>query len=229
LTKKNNFVKKNMEATILDFLNDLKANNNREWFQANKHRYQKAKLIFETFVNELIPGIRNIDPMIGLITAKDCAFRIYRDVRFSHDKSPYKTNMGAYITRGGKGSQMAGYYIHVEPGNSFLAGGIYMPQPELLKKIREEIFFQVEDFKKIIYHDEFVKCFGHIDDPDKMKSPPKGYSKDWPDIDLLKYRSYAVMHHVPDQLLLSEGYMDYALDVFRTLYPLNKFFHRMFT
>ncbi len=217
-----------MKAELLDFLKDLKNNNNREWFQANKGRYETARQAFESFINELIPGIRNIDPLIDMVTAKDCAFRIYRDVRFSGDKSPYKPNMGAYIARGGKNSQMAGYYVHVEPGASFLAGGIYMPQPEILKKIREDIYYQAEEFKKIIYNEEFKKYFGEIDDPGKMKNPPKGYSKDFPDIELLKFRSYAVMHFVSDDLLLKEGYKDYALKVFRILYPLNVYFNRMF-
>jgi len=217
-----------MKAELLDFLKDLKTNNNREWFQANKGRYETARQAFESFINELIPGIRTIDPLIDMVTAKDCTFRIYRDVRFSGDKSPYKPNMGAYIARGGKNSQMAGYYVHVEPGASFLAGGIYMPQPEILKKIREDIYYQAEEFKKIIYNEEFKKYFGEIDDPGKMKNPPKGYSKDFPDIELLKFRSYAVMHFVSDDLLLKEGYKDYALKVFRILYPLNVYFNRMF-
>lgn len=117
MRKKNNFVKKNMEAIVFEFLRDLKTNNNREWFQANKDRYERARKAFESFINDLIPMVRTIDPLVDMITAKDCVFRIYRDVRFSADKSPYKPNMGAYIARGGKSSQMAGYYVHFEPGN----------------------------------------------------------------------------------------------------------------
>ena len=169
-----------------------------------------------------------MDPRVDMITAKDCVFRIYRDVRFSHDKAPYKTNMGAYIARGGKKSELAGYYVHFEPGESMLAGGLYMPPAETLKKIREEIYYQAEDFKKIIYKKEFTGCFGLLDDPGKMKNPPKGFSKDFPDIDLLKFRNYAVMHRVPDHVALSEDYLNYALNVFRVLYPLNAYFNKMF-
>jgi uncharacterized protein (TIGR02453 family) len=226
--KKIILLKKSMDAIIFDFLRDLKANNNREWFQANKGRYDRARQAFETFVNDLIPMIRSVDPLVDMITAKDCAFRIYRDVRFSGDKSPYKPNMGAYIARGGKNSSMAGYYVHFEPGESFLAGGLYMPPPETLKRIREDIFYQPEDFKKIIYSKEFTGCFGKLDDPDKMKNPPKGYSKDFPDIELLKFRSYAAIHKVPDHVALSADYLDYAIKVFRVLYPLNVYFNRMF-
>ncbi len=217
-----------MKPEILNFLNDLKNNNNREWFQANKNRYDEARKAFESFVDELIPRIRILDPLIDMVTAKDCVFRIYRDVRFSPNKLPYKTNMGAYIARGGKNSMLAGYYAHVEPVGSFLAGGLYMPPADTLKKVRDEIYFQPEEFKKIIYQDEFVKCFGTLSDPEKLKNPPKGYPKDFADIDLLKYRNYAVMHFVPDEIIVKEDYGNYAMQVFKTLLPLNNYFNRMF-
>jgi len=197
-----------MDSILFEFLKELKNNNNREWFQLNKDFYNKARQAFESFINELIPLIRTVDLQIDMITAKDCVFRIYRDVRFSTDKAPYKTNMGAYIARGGKSSMMAGYYVHFEPGASMLAGGLYMPLAETLKKIREEIFYQADDFKKIIYRKEFVSCFGEINDPGKMKNPPKGFSKDFPEIELLKFRSYAVMHPVPDELALKDDYLE---------------------
>jgi uncharacterized protein (TIGR02453 family) len=221
--------KKEMDRLILDFLIDLKNNNNRDWFQANRHKYEKARGIFEDFVNELIPEIRSFDPGIGMITAKDCAFRIYRDVRFSSDKSPYKPNMGAYIARGGKSSAMAGYYVHIEPGASFLAGGMYMPQPDVLKRIRDEIFYQPEEFKAIISGKKFRQYFssGFMEE-DKLKKPPKGYSPDFADIELLKYKSYAVMHPVTDQMVADAGYPGYAREAFRALYPLNAFFNSLF-
>ena len=123
---------------------------------------------------------------------------------------------------------LAGYYVHVEPGGSFLAGGLYMPPAETLKKVRDEIYFQPEEFKKIIYQDNFVKCFGILSDPEKLKNPPKGYPKDFPEIDLLKYRNYAVMHFVPDEIILKPDYGNYAIEVFKTLLPLNNYFNRMF-
>jgi len=194
----------------------------------NKGQYLKAKEAMEGFINELIPAIRSFDPLLDMITAKECTFRIYRDVRFSKDKSPYKTNMGAYIARGGKGSQFAGYYVHVDPAQSFLAGGIYMPQPEVLKKIREEIVYNVEEYKKIVYSKSFMSVFGKIDDPAKLINPPKGFSKDFPDIDLLKFKSFAVMHNVSNDILKKEDYLSYAIKTFKHLYPLNKFFNRIF-
>jgi uncharacterized protein (TIGR02453 family) len=216
-----------MDKIVFDFLKDLTDNNNREWFHANKERYNAAKIQFENFIDELIPGLREIDPLIDTISAKDCTFRIYRDVRFSTDKSPYKTNMGAYIARGGKSSMQAGYYVHVEAGASMLAGGLYMPPAETLKKVRDEIYYKADDFKAIILNKKFMEVFGMIDDPEKLKNPPKGFPKEFPDIGLLKYRNYAVMHKVPDHIALQKDYPGYALGVFRQLYPLNAWFNNI--
>ncbi len=215
-----------MNKLILDFLHELKENNDRDWFQAHKKDYENSRKLFEALVNDLIPSIREIDPTIDLITAKDCVFRIYRDVRFSGDKSPYKNNMGAYIARGGKKSLLAGYYVHAEPGESFLAGGIWMPPVESLKKIREEIYYNAAEFKNIIHHKNFEKYFNGFSDEYKLVNPPKGYSKDFADIDLLKYKSYAVVHMVPDELFVSAHYKEYALKVFEQLHILNEFLNR---
>lgn len=217
-----------MDTKIFQFLEELALNNDRDWFNSNKGHYLEAKEQFDSFINQLIPAIRSFDPLIDLITAKDCTFRIYRDVRFSKDKSPYKTNIGAYISRGGKSSPFAGYYVHIQPGQSFLAGGVYMPQAEVLKKIREEIYYNIEEFKAIIYDKAFVRTFDQIDDPLKLTRPPKGFPPDFQDIDLLKFKSYAVMHRVEDQVVLQENYLDYAVNIFKVLYPLNNFFNQIF-
>jgi len=214
-----------VDPKIVEFLSSLRENNNRDWFNEHKKEYKDAKASFDEFVNRLIPGLREFDSSIDMITAKDCTFRIYRDIRFSKDKSPYKTNMGAYIARGGRKSQFAGYYLHVEPGQSFLAGGMYMPPSDTLKKIRQEIYENIEEFKEIINKGSFVKTFGNFMSHDKLKNPPKGFDKDWPDIDLLKYKSYAVMHNVDDEMLFSPGFLEYSLTIYRELYPLNRFFN----
>ena len=125
--------------TILNFLTELKANNNRDWFNENRNQYVKAKSDFEDLINRIIPAIHHFDPDIGSISAKQCVFRIFRDVRFSKDKSPYKTNMGGFIARGGRKGGFAGYYLHLDPEQSFIAGGMHMPFPEELKKVRQEI------------------------------------------------------------------------------------------
>jgi uncharacterized protein (TIGR02453 family) len=217
-----------MDKYVFSFLAALKENNNRDWFTANKDAYLEAKDSFEGFINGIIPLIRAIDPRVDMITARDCTFRIYRDVRFSKEKSPYKPNMGAYIARGGKSSQMAGYYIHIEPGQSFLAGGLYMPQPDVLKKVREEIHYNYGEFRMIIDDPGFVKVFGRIDDDQKLTNPPKGFPKDFLGIELLKYKNYAVMHFVTDEQVLKGDYPSYAQEIFEKLYPLNVFFNRIF-
>lgn len=216
-----------IDHQVFVFLEDLKKNNDREWFHAHKKTYDASRKNVEAFINKLIPSLRKFDETIDMITAKDCMFRIYRDIRFSPDKSPYKTNIGAYIARGGRKSQFAGYYVHVEPGSSFLAGGIYMPDSEVLKKIREEIYYNVDEFKAIINNTTFRKYFGEIHDENKLKNPPKGFDKEWPDIDLLKFKSYAVMHPVADEKLQSADSLSYAEETFKTLHAFNNFFNRI--
>jgi uncharacterized protein (TIGR02453 family) len=127
-----------MKKNVLEFLAQLEANNNREWFQQNKKHYDEAKTEVEAFVNAIIPDLAKFDDTLKYVEAKDCIFRIFRDVRFSKDKSPYKTNMGAWVTQAGRKSSGPGYYIHLQPGGSFLAAGVYMPEPAQLKKIRNE-------------------------------------------------------------------------------------------
>jgi uncharacterized protein (TIGR02453 family) len=217
------FREKTMDRKILEFLVKLKENNNREWFTENKKDYIETKELFEQFINELIPAIRSFDDSIDMVTAKDCTFRIYRDVRFSKDKSPYKTNMGAYIVRGGKGSPSPGYYIHVEPGNSFLAGGSYMPQADNLKKIREEVMYNFDRFEKIISAKSFKDTFGDLDDSEKLVNPPKGFPKDFRGVEYLKLKSYVVMHPVYDRLLTEDDFLSYCTGVFKKFFPLKDF------
>ncbi len=179
--------------TIIDFLTKLKQNNNRDWFNENKKHYNDAKSDFEDLINRLIPATNHFDPEIGTISAKQCVFRIFRDVRFSNDKSPYKTNMGGFIARGGRKGGFAGYYLHIDPEQSFIAGGLHMPAPEELKKARQEILYNIDDFKSIINKPSFKKTFGEIEG-EQLKRPPKDFPADFPDIDLLKFKSYTVMH-----------------------------------
>jgi uncharacterized protein (TIGR02453 family) len=211
--------------TILKFLNNLEANNNREWFIENKGLYDTAKKEFEMFLNRVITGIQTFDDEIGSITAKDCIFRIYRDIRFSKDKTPYKTNFGGFISKGGRKSGYAGYYLHIEPSRSFLAGGSYMPPNDLLKKMRQEIYYNADEFKKIINSKNFVKTFGSLEG-EKLSRPPKDFPADFKDIELLKYKSYVVLHPVDDKTLLESNFIKTALEVFSRLKPLNHFLNR---
>jgi uncharacterized protein (TIGR02453 family) len=215
-----------MNRIILDFLGQLKENNNREWFQKNKKMYEEAKSEMEGFVDALIPGIAGFDPSVKYVNGKDCLFRIFRDVRFSKDKSPYKLNMGAWISKGGRKSSGPGYYLHIQPGESMLAGGVYMPDPDQLKKIRQEIYYNAGEFKAILENKSAKRFFNGLSDWDKQKLPPKDFPKDFPDIDLLKYRHYTVSHMLADKQFSEKDFAMYVIKVFGLMQPLNAFLDR---
>ncbi len=217
-----------MNTIILDFLNELKENNNREWFQKNKKTYDAAKAEMEAFVDVLIPRIAVFDPSVKFVTAKDCLFRIFRDVRFAKDKSPYKTNMGAWISRAGRKSSGPGYYLHIQPGESMLAGGVYMPEPEQLKKIRQEIYYNAAEFKAILENKTARKYFNGLSEWDKQKLAPRDFPKDFPDIDLLKYRHYTVAHMLDDKQVKEKDFAELVIKVFGLMHPLNVFLDRAF-
>ncbi|MEE4255881.1 MAG: DUF2461 domain-containing protein [Bacteroidales bacterium] len=210
---------------VIPFLKDLKQNNTREWFQDNKKRYLLAKDEFEAFIADLLPDMVGIDKELSGLDPKQCIFRIYRDVRFSKDKSPYKVNMGAAMTRGGRKSHFATYYIHIEPGNTFAGGGIWQPAAPVLKAMRSEIYFNAEEFKTILSTPGFKKYYDGLMG-DRLIRPPQGFPADFPDIDLLKYKSYAVGHNIADELITSARLKKYLPDVYRALYPFNRFIYR---
>jgi uncharacterized protein (TIGR02453 family) len=217
-----------MLHTSLRFLSALKENNYKEWFHANKEFYNEAKKEFEDFTNLLIGEIHVFDKEIGYPEAKNCIFRIFRDIRFSANKTPYKSNFGAYIARGGsRKSAYGGYYFHFEPGNSMLAGGVWMPQPNILKGIREEIYHNADEFLEIIKDQKFKKHFTGMDGDAVLKNAPKDYPKDWEYIDLLKFKSYTISKAIPDELVQSEKIIPVTVEVFKAMVPLNKFFNRI--
>lgn len=206
----------------LNFLIDLSINNDKAWFNANKSYYAEAYTTFEQFIELLIPEIKRFDNSVNVISAKQCLFRIYRDVRFSHDKNPYKTNLGAYIVKDGKKSPYAGYYIHMEPDNSFIGGGIYMPQSDILKKIRVHILKNAEKFKEIINNPDFLKYFSELMDH-KLKSAPRGFAKDHPELGLILYKSYASGHNIQDKMWSDPALLERFIEVFKIQYELNSF------
>lgn len=211
---------------ILDFLSDLKENNNREWFNENKSQFLSAKEAFEALTQKLIDRLQLEDESIQGLQAKDCIFRIYRDVRFSKDKSPYKTHMGAYISQGGRKSEMCGYYFHLEPGDqSMLAGGLYAPSSPILFEVRDAIYADTEEFKAIIEHPDFIASFGHMQG-DKLKLAPKGFPKDFEEIEWLKHKTFLALHKVSDKALGNANFMDRAMTTFRHLQDFNEFFNR---
>ncbi|MEI6060739.1 MAG: DUF2461 domain-containing protein [Bacteroidota bacterium] len=211
---------------VLDFLTHLKLNNNREWFQENRKWYEASRKEVETFVSEMIVTVSAIDPSLQTPAMKDCMFRIFRDVRFGADKSPYKTNFGAFVAKGGRKSSFPGYYFHFEPGESMLAGGVYMPQPDILKLLRSEVYYHSPELKVILENPSFKSYFDQLGDFDKMKKAPKDFPADFPDIDLLKYRSYIVSQNIPDQLVVSGDYEKHLLERVKELQPFMAFLNR---
>ena len=217
-----------ISKNTMQFLSELKQNNVRDWFLDNKNRFDEAKQEFEAFIDALILEIAKFDPSISHHKAKDCIFRIYRDVRFSKDKSPYKTHFGAHITAAAKRSEIhsrAGYYIHVEPGGSMLAGGAYLPQGPWLKAIRQEIAYNADEFKRILNNEDFKKYFGSIEG-EQLKKAPKGYEPDHPEIELLKYKSFLASHKIIDKNVTSESFLKHASEVFKALFPFDQFLNR---
>ena len=211
-----------------DFLVALKQNNNREWFQANNNWYLKAKIDFEQFVSALIAEISKFDPPTGLLKPRDCIFRIFRDVRFSKDKSPYKTNFGAYIVPGGKKIGLAGYYFHIDPDECFIAGGIWHPSTDSLKKLRKEIYENIDEFLSILNDKEFSKHFDKIYG-EKLVNPPSGYPADFPHIDILKYKDYNIYKEFSCQNLFTTNIIDYAARMYKLIYPFNRFINYSLT
>ncbi len=216
----------------VDFLRALAANNHKEWFDAHRDQYQKAKDEYEHFVNLLIDRIRAFDPTIGQVTAKDCTYRIYRDIRFSPDKTPYKNYFGAYIAQGGRKSMLGGYYFHVEPtadagylGHSMWAGGIYAPDPATLKAIRTDIYEHTEEYKKIISDAGFASAFRWFEGG-ILRTAPKGFPKDFADMKLIQRKDYTFSKNIDEKMLRSDQLLDKSIEVFRLMLPFNQFMNR---
>ena len=206
--------------TTLHFLKKLKINNNREWFYSNKTEYLASKEIFEEFVSELIKGINKFDKKVSLdLKPKDCTFRIYKDVRFSKDKTPYKNNMSASINPGGKKSNIPGYYFHLEPDACFLAGGVYMPMPDVLKAIRQEIDYNPLPLINVLKSASFKKEFNGLDEEDKLKNPPKGFNKDHAHSEILKNKHFIVSRKFENKVILKKEGLSKTLDSFKAMYP----------
>jgi uncharacterized protein (TIGR02453 family) len=208
---------------VYEFLKELELNNNRVWFNDNKSRYLEAKAIYETFVAEVIEGLGKIDPEIINVQVKQSVFQIYKDTRFSHDKSPYKTHMGAFISKGGKQSARGGYYVHVQPGRSLLSGGLWCPDKEILKVLRQDVFDNAEEFKAILNNPGFSKYFSLDNDPDKLKKVPAPFPKDSPDAEYVKYKRYTATSIVEDDFFTGPDVAFKTIDRLKLLMPLNSF------
>ncbi|MBN2614830.1 MAG: DUF2461 domain-containing protein [Bacteroidales bacterium] len=212
--------------TSFEFLIDLRFNNNRNWFNENKDRYVEAKAEFDSLIDAIIPRLKTIDPSITVTSSKECVFRIYRDVRFSKNKEPYKINFGALMGNGGKKSPFAGYYLHFQPDGSFVGGGIYQPDGPTIKALREGIYSNVDEFKALINKPEFKKLFPEIHG-EKLKTAPKGFPKDFADIELLKHKHYAVLHDMPNEDWFKDDVVEKILDVYKVQSGYNRFLNRL--
>ena len=211
---------------IFDFLVRLQMNNDRNWFHEHKYEYDEVKSDFDTFINSLIVPLAQLDPTIGTTTANESVFRIYRDTRFSHDKTPYKTHFSAFIANGGKKTRFAGYYIHIQPDESFFAGGIYCPDPAALESVRNEIYHHHDEIRSILDNRKFKKSFPELSNEDKLKKPPVGYPKDFKEIELLKNKHFITHHPLTNEFFLQDGVIDRLMEICEIQYPLNAFLNR---
>ncbi len=208
--------------TLMNFLTDLSRNNNREWFLENHQRYEESRDQMLFFTGVMIEEIRKFDPEIPPMNPKECLFRIFRDVRFSNDKRPYKTNMGSYIAPGGRKGNRAGYYFHIEPGSSVIAGGLWCPEASPLRAVRFEILDNADEFRAILNDEKFRTYYPAIEG-EKLKTAPKGFDKDFKDIELLQYKSYAFSTPLSDRQVLNGNLVDFSAGACRTLFPMNRF------
>ena len=209
---------------ILKFLRDLVRHNDREWFEKNRSRYLEAKQEFEGVVEKVLKEIVKFDPKLEGLDAKKLPFRIYRDVRFSKDKRPYKVHMGAGFSPNGKLVQEPGYYLHLQPGNkSFVAGGIYEPDAANLSKIRQEIDYNADGLKRILTARPFRKLFDGFDDYDRLKTAPKGYPKDHPHIEWLKHKSFIVSVALTDKQVADRSFVRTVSNACSNIKPLNDY------
>lgn len=212
----------------LQFLDDLKKNNNREWFQENKKRYEVFKKDYHQLVSDFLDVMKPLDPSLELLEIKDCTFRINRDIRFSKDKSPYKSHLGVWMSAGAKGANRSGYYVHIEKGGSFIAGGFYSPDAEELKKVRKEIAFFYDDLQEILNDKNFKKEFGSLDvnENNSLKSMPRGYEKDHPAIEFLKLKSFTASQTYDISEVTKKDFVKKMSQKLIALKPLNDFINR---
>jgi conserved hypothetical protein TIGR02453 len=207
---------------IFQFLKELSLNNNREWFNDHKDDYMKAQTEFENLLTAIIQRISLFDDEIVGIQAKDCTYRIYRDVRFSQDKSPYKLHIGGYINGKGKKSEHCGYYVHLQLGYCMLAGGSLCPPPNILKALRQSVYDNIDEYRSIVEDPAFKKYFPVIGE-NFLKTAPKGFPKDFKYIDYLKPKEFICSYQVPDEFFLDEKMLDNVADAFKQLKRFSDF------
>lgn len=212
----------------ITFLNDLTANNNTEWMHANKKRYEQYKKDYHNLIAAVLEEIKPLDKSLEPLEIKNCTFRINRDIRFSKDKSPYKTNLGIWMTTNKNRKNSPGYYIHFEKGKCFIAGGVWCPESEELKKIRREIAFFHDDLEKVVNDKIFKKEFGELDieEGNALKSAPKGYDPNHPAIEFLKLKSFTVSQPIDEKWFTDKDFGKKVAQKLILIKPLNDFLNR---
>lgn len=212
-----------MNEKSFKFLSELKHNNNRDWFMQNKSDYDIIRVEFENDVERLIAQISEYDDELRGVGVKQCVYRIYRDMRFSFDKTPYKTNMGAFMTRFGKKLDRAGYYLHIEPDKSMICAGLWFPSPALLKAQRRAIYDNIDEFNEIINEKSFIENFGGLNFENSLKKLPLGFNKEFEFPELLKLKDFGVVKYLPDSFFFKKDWIDEVALLFKSVKPLNDF------
>lgn len=218
-----------LQKSTLQFLKNLKNNNDRTWFEEHRSEFEKAKMDFEEFVAKVISDLSKVNPPIGKLLPKDCIFRIYRDVRFSKNKAPYKSHFSAWINEGGKKSNLSGVYVHIESGGewgNFVGGGVWNPESENLKKIRQEIEYNHEEFFKIIHQKKFKEVFGDLSQENKLKRLPKGLEPGHPAEEYLKLNSFTVSCPINTKDVTTDQLRKSIVATYKTMMPFLNFINR---
>lgn len=212
----------------LQFLEDLIANNNTEWMHANKKRYEDYKKDYHNYIASILAEMKPLDKNLEPLEVKNCTFRINRDIRFSKDKSPYKTNIGVWLTQNKFRKNSPGYYIHFEKENSFIAGGVWCPEADELKRIRKEIAFFHEDLQTIVDNKNFKKEFGTLDRDEKnsLKKAPKDFDANHPAIEFLKLKSFTASQKLADNTFFNQNFSKTIAQKLIALKPMNDFLNR---
>lgn len=220
-----------IQPETLQFIEDLKKNNDRDWFQSHQDRYNDYKEAYKDIVESFITEMSKGDESLKHLEFKDCSFRINRDIRFSKDKTPYKTHMGIWMSAGNKNTNLAGYYIQIEKGASFIAGGIHWPDAADLKKVRREIDGFYEDLDKITADTAFKKIYGELDSNEQntLKTSPRDFDKDHPAIEYLKLKSFTATAPISDKELVSKNFVAETTKKLLALKPLVTFLNRALT
>jgi uncharacterized protein (TIGR02453 family) len=216
-----------LSKEAVKFIDDLAQNNSTEWMHANKKRYEAYKKDYHNYIGLVLTEMKRLDPRLENLEVKKCTFRINRDIRFSKNKQPYKTNIGLWFPTNST-KNAPGYYLHFEKGNSFVAGGVYCPENTELKKIRKEIEFFYDDLNEILSEKKFIEQYKtlSVDENNKLKKAPKDFDCNHPAIELLKFKSFTTSQKIDDKLFFQPDFSKKIAQKMIVLKPLNDYLNR---